>query len=322
MNIEVSVLIAAYNTAAYISQAIESALGQTEKNIEIIVVDDASTDETGKIAQSFSDHRLKVFRNKENHGQSYSLNRAIREARGKWIALLDSDDWFASDRLEKLLQVAYTEDADMIADDIYFIRDGEKFPWSTLLSESKVHLKINTHIETVFFIENDLPGTWGLPLGLTKPLIKRDFLIQHGIENIESIKMAPDFWFDLNCLAHGARFIFVPQPYYFYRSRPDSLVTVSQIKRLEQYCKASRYFLEQDFIKNKPELILALSKRLGLLERTRPYWYVVDRLKQGEFFAAFIEMVRNPYFFWHLIMQLPRIALRRVHYYFPRKFVH
>lgn len=321
MNPEVSVIMSAYNTEEYIAKAIESALGQTEKNIEVVLVDDASCDATVEIAKSFSDNRLKVIVNQKNYGQSYSLNRAIKEAQGKWVAILDSDDWFAPDRLEKLLQLAEDEDADMIADDVYFIRNGEKLPWSTLLCESKVRIDKIKIIDPVFFVENDLPGLWGLPLGLTKPLIKRDFLIRHGIENKDNIKTGPDFWFYLTCLAHGACFVFIPKPYYFYRSRPGSLVTASKVKRLNEYCKATRYFLEQDFIKNNPELVVSLSKRLCLLEKTRPYLLVVDRLKQGELFTALMEMIRNPYFFVHLITQLPRILLRRVHYYFPRKII-
>lgn len=296
-------------------------MGQTEENIEVIVVDDASTDATAEVAKSFFDKRLKVFVNQQNLGQSCNLNRAIKEAKGKWVAVLDSDDWFAPERLEKLLPLAYAENADMIADDIYFIRNGEKSPWSTLLLQSRVRINKIKLIEPVFFIENDLPGLWGLPLGLTKPIFKRDFLIQHGIENNEDIKMGPYFWFYLTCLAHGARFVFIPKPYYFYRSRPGSLVTVSKIKRLDQYCNATQYFLKQDVIKNHPELVFSLSKRLSLIEKTRPYLRVVDCFKQGKFLTAFIEMLYNPYFFWHLIMQLPRILLRRGHYYFPRKLI-
>lgn len=132
---EVSVIIPAYNTAAYVAQAIESALDQTFKNIEVIIIDDASTDATVKVAKRFSDERLKIFVNHQNLGAGGARNRALRTAKGKWIAVLDSDDWYAPERLEKLLQLAYTEEADLIADDLYLIRDGEKAPWSTLIAE-------------------------------------------------------------------------------------------------------------------------------------------------------------------------------------------
>ncbi|GAX42393.1 glycosyl transferase family protein [Tolypothrix sp. NIES-4075] len=321
MNPEVSIIIAAYNTEAYISQAIESALKQTEKNIEVIVVDDGSSDDTAKIAKSYSDPRLKVFINSQNFGQNYSLNYAIKKATGKWIATLDSDDWFAPERLEKLLHCAYAEKADMIADDLYLIRDKDSQPWSTLLSESKVHLTTIKHIEPIFLLENDVPGHWGFSLGITKPIFKRDFIIHNRVRYIEDINFGGDFCFFLDCLLHKAKCLFIPKYYYFYRSRLGSLVTMSQVKRLEEYSKAKEYFLKQDIIKNNPKLSLALSKRFDLIERSRPYLQFIEPFKQGKLLTALMEMLRNPYCLFYLIQQLPRIFLRRWHYYFARKII-
>ncbi len=219
MNPEVSVIILAYNTEKYVAQAIDSALRQTQENIEVIVVDDGSTDKTLEIVKSFSSRRVKVLANQQNKGQNFCTNLAIKEAQGNWITRLDSDDWYAPDRLEQLLKIAYSQNIDMIADDIYFIQDGKAVPWSTLLVQSKFKVEDNTIISPVSFVEKDVPGIWGLPLGLTKPLIKRDFIIKHDIQNQENILIGGDFWLYLTCLAHGAKFLLVPKPYYFYRSR-------------------------------------------------------------------------------------------------------
>ncbi len=315
---EVSIIIPAYNTEAYIAQAIESALAQTEKNIEVIVIDDASTDATVTVAKGFLDKRLNVLVNQQNLGVSDARNRGIREAKGKWVALLDSDDWYAPERLEKLLKVAYTENATLIADDIFYIEDGAKLPWTTLLAESGERIDEIIPIDPVYFVETDIQGRRGLHLGLTKPLIKRDFLVHKGIEYDKNIKLGQDFYFYLSGLAHGARFILVPKPYYFYRSRAGSLVTTGEIKRLDQACSASQYFLQQEIIQKNPNLVNSLSKRLALLEKTRPYFRVIDPVKKGKPLWALIEMVRNPYFFVHLINQLPRIFYRRVRYYLSR----
>ncbi len=321
MGIEASVIIPAYNSEAYISQAIQSALDQTEKNIEVIVIDDASTDRTLEVAKSFTDKRVKIFVNKQNFGRSYSLNIGFKEAQGTWLALLDSDDWFVPERLEQLLLIGYVENADMIADDFYLIRDGDSKPWSTFLGESKVLIKKIKHIEPLFFIENDLPGKWSIPLGLTKPIFKKDFLIKHQIKVHQDISIGEDFYLDTICLAHNARFIFVPKPYYFYRSRQGSLVTDSKINLLNGYCQATIYLFNQDAIKNNPDLEMALSKRLYLLEKIRPYFSVIDPIKEGKLLKALILMISNPYFFVHLIRELPRIFLRRLHYYFPKKII-
>ncbi|MEM6751747.1 MAG: glycosyltransferase family 2 protein [Cyanobacteria bacterium P01_C01_bin.38] len=316
MNPEVSVIILAYNTGKYVARAIDSALKQTQKNIEVIIVDDDSTDNTLEIVKSFCDNRLKVLINQQNRGQNFCTNLAIKEAQGNWITRLDSDDWYAVDRLEKLLNIAYSQNVDMIADDIYFIQDGKTIPWSTLLVQSKFKIKDNLRIYSTTFVEKDVPGMWGLPLGLTKPLIKRDFIIKHDIQNNENILIGGDFWLYLTCLAHGANFLLVPKPYYFYRSRHGSSVTQSRIKRIEAYSQATEYYLNQDYIKNNQQLLAALQKRLSLIDKTKPYFQVVDSFKQADYLKALEKMIHNPYFFCHLTTQLPRIIRRRLSLYF------
>jgi succinoglycan biosynthesis protein ExoO len=106
MDPEVSIIVPAYNTEAYIAKAIDSALTQTLTNIEVIVVDDASGDQTVEVIQQFTDPRLQLLQNPQNLGVSASRNRAIQKARGQWIAVLDSDDWYVPNRLETLLNIA------------------------------------------------------------------------------------------------------------------------------------------------------------------------------------------------------------------------
>jgi succinoglycan biosynthesis protein ExoO len=315
MHLEVSVIIPAYNTESYIAQAIESALGQTQKNIEVIVVDDASSDATLEVAKGFSDNRLKVFVNQQNLGAGGARNHALREAKGKWIAVLDSDDWYAPERLEKLLQVAYAEDADLVADDLYLVQDGEKSPLGTWLSWSGEQIDNIRQIDLIHFVETDRYGQRSLRLGISKPLIKRDFLIQHGIEYDETLRMGQDFWLYIKCLVNGSRFVLVPKAYYFYRSRKGSLVTQSQLERLNQYCRVTVHFLEQEFVQQNSELVRVLSENLAILEKNRSYYRVVDPLKQRAWLAALIEMKHNPYWWVYLIRKLPGILNRSVSYY-------
>ena len=103
-NALISIIIPAYNTQEYIHRAIESSLRQSYKNIEIIIINDGSTDETLRTAQTYADkdNRIKIF-HQENKGVSSARNHGIREARGKYITFLDSDDWFEDDAVEILL---------------------------------------------------------------------------------------------------------------------------------------------------------------------------------------------------------------------------
>ena len=103
----VSIIMPSYNTAEYIGESIKSVLNQTYSNWELIIVDDCSNDNTDEIVASFNDERIKYIKNEKNSGAAISRNRALREAKGKWIAFLDSDDLWMPEKLEK--QISFME---------------------------------------------------------------------------------------------------------------------------------------------------------------------------------------------------------------------
>lgn len=108
MNDLVSIIMPSYNTANYIEASIESVRHQTYENWELIIVDDCSTDDTDEVVRPFlSDRRIRYLKNEQNSGAAISRNWALREAKGKWIAFLDSDDLWLPEKLEK--QVAFME---------------------------------------------------------------------------------------------------------------------------------------------------------------------------------------------------------------------
>lgn len=107
---ECSVIIPVYNSLGFIEKTLESVLNQTFRNFEIIVVDDNSSDRSYEILKRISkkDHRVRIFRNDQNHGVAQTRNRGIELARGKYIALLDSDDIWLPEKLER--QIAFMQE--------------------------------------------------------------------------------------------------------------------------------------------------------------------------------------------------------------------
>ena len=102
MNELVSIIMPSYNTAKFISETIMSVLAQTYPNWELIIVDDCSTDDTDAVIRPYlADDRIRYIKNEKNSGAAVSRNRALREAKGKWIAFLDSDDLWLPEKLEK-----------------------------------------------------------------------------------------------------------------------------------------------------------------------------------------------------------------------------
>ena len=319
-NVEVSVIIPAYNTEKYIEKAIASVLAQTLENLEIIVVDDCSTDNTVKVVQSIQDSRIRLLLNSENLGAGGARNRALEAAKGKWVAVLDSDDWYAPERLERLVTVAEEKNADLIVDDLHLIEDGASSPWGTMISESGRTINSITEISAADFVYSSIEGTKDLKLGFSKPLFRREFLHQHQIKYNPTIKVTQDFWIDMECFLHGASFFLVPEPYYFYVARPGSLVSSNKIKRVEDECRATKEFLNNhEYLQQNPQVLAALLKKQKETQQWLDYYQIVEPLKQGQLSTALFNMVKNPHFFNHLSSQIPKIVKRRISSYGANK---
>ena len=101
MNDLVSIIMPSYNTEKFIKQTIDSVIAQTYTNWELIIVDDCSTDNSIQVINNINDLRIKLFINEKNSGAAISRNKALQEAKGKWIAFLDSDDLWSKDKLKK-----------------------------------------------------------------------------------------------------------------------------------------------------------------------------------------------------------------------------
>lgn len=97
----VSIIMPSFNTAQYIATSIQSVINQTYQNWELIIVDDCSTDNTDAVVAGISDTRIRYLKNEKNSGAAVSRNYALREAKGRWIAFLDSDDLWMPEKLEQ-----------------------------------------------------------------------------------------------------------------------------------------------------------------------------------------------------------------------------
>ncbi len=301
MKPEVSIVIPTYNCEDYIAQALESVFAQTYSNLEIILVDDASADSTLEIARGFDDPRLKIIARPENKGVSSVRNCGIRQARGKWIALLDSDDWYAPERLERLLEIASKQDADLIADDLFLIRDREQYPWSTLLQENQPRRGFVELVDAVRFVTSDRPSPINAPrtwsLGYTKPLIRREFLLQHSIEYNELINVGEDFVLYMQCLLKKARFLLASRPYYYYRTREVSLSTRTPTQYLAESCQITQNFIDLEQTKVNPnrQLLKAMYQNLTAFQKRLAYYRAVEYIKRKKVFNTLIQVIKCPY---------------------------
>ncbi len=222
----VSVVIAAYQAAEFVADAVNSALGQTLQDVEVIVVDDCSSDATWTVLTELAarDARVRPMRQLRRSGPGAARNAGITAARGTWVAILDADDLFLPERLERLVVEAERRGADLLADNLLMADFatgrslGQRFrPASLVCSEAVTLLDC---------IRRDMPCVAeGEKFGFLQPVIRRGFLQRHRIRYAEEVRAGEDWLLYATCIAHGARFHTVPEGYYVYRLRGGSVTT-------------------------------------------------------------------------------------------------
>ncbi len=194
-----SVIIPSYNAEKYIEKAIYSVLQQSIKSIEIIVCDDASTDNTTfKVEQIICKYpQVKLLRNKTNNGPSYSRNAAIECSDSEWIAILDADDFYHPKRIEYLINFGKQQNADLVADNIFITTNDNTR--TKVAFRPRRQPKAFQIVSTEDFIRRDMPGWKRLKFGFLKPIIRRKFLIDNNLHYDETIRIGEDFVFYIHC---------------------------------------------------------------------------------------------------------------------------
>lgn len=167
----ISIVIPAYNAEKYISQTLDSVLAQTYTNYEVIVIDDCSRDSTADILSCYAskDSRIRVLKNEQNCGVSYTRNRAVSLANAKWIAFVDSDDIWDPEKLElqvKLLQkkpdavILYTGSAFINSEgqkSQYILQVPEEMSFKELLKQNRISCS-SVIIDTEYIKKYSMPG--------------------------------------------------------------------------------------------------------------------------------------------------------------------
>jgi succinoglycan biosynthesis protein ExoO len=211
-----SVIIPAYNVSSIIGRAIRSAAGQTLPPLEILVIDDCSTDDSVEVVQALAREipSLRLLSTQSNGGPSVARNVGLREAKADWIALLDADDHWKQNRLERLSEVASGTLADFVADNLVVwdaVADRQFKPAHFQLPEGRKQI---TLLEV--FRADDNFNFSKATFAIMKPICRRKFLLDHKIEYNESLRVGEDFVFLAEILFNCAKVILIDDPYYIY----------------------------------------------------------------------------------------------------------
>ena len=301
----VSVIVAAFNAEETIYQAVSSVFDQVDCDIELIVVDDRSTDSTVARLNSIIDPRVRVIRQLENKGPSAARNRALNEATKDWVAVLDADDWFDKDRLSVLTRMAILHDLDVIADDQYLVKLNEREKTIRSASLDFDLSDVEPRLIDIEVLLNN-PG-----LGIIQPVIRRDFLVRYGIKYQDHNWYGEDFRLLYDLLRCGARMAIIGKPLYHVRIHSSSL-TANRVKMFSGM-KRMLEDIEQDLKDSgRVELLEPVRKAIAQAEETVAYGSVMDPLKQGQLLKALNALRLNPRF----IAQFSDRMQRKIKRYF------
>lgn len=221
---KVSVLVPVYNNSQYLHECIDSILNQTLRDIEIIIIDDGSTDPDAiAILDNYAkqDNRITVI-HKHNTGYGHSMNVGLHHARGEYIAIVESDDYILKDMFEQLYIKAKEYDLDFIKADFFRFDHDEQGNIRKYLNK----LSSSSYFYNRLITPINEPETFNFPMNTWSGIYSRKFILKHTILHNETPGASfqdNGFWFQTFSLAEKAYFI--DKPYYMNRrDNPESSV--------------------------------------------------------------------------------------------------
>lgn len=221
---KVSVIIPVYNVEEYLCQCLDSVLRQTMEDLEIILLNDGSTDNSAEICKEYEekDYRIKYFSH-ENKGLGETRNRGIDLAIGEYLFFVDSDDYLSCDYIETLYNSAVASGADIVqGESKMFFEDGRKDILESDLSKIE-NIIVDPEMsedffKTLFFTHIYKHYAWN-------KLYRTSFVKAHQIRFGDNKRIfAEDTWFQLQAFHYKPFIAFVSGSYYFYRQRATSIM--------------------------------------------------------------------------------------------------
>ncbi len=240
---KVSVLVPIYNVEKYLRQCLISIVNQTLRDIEIICLNDGSTDSSGEIIQEFAkkDDRIVVI-DKQNSGYGDSMNQGLKKARGEYIGIVESDDFVDLDAFEKLYSLAKTYNAEVVRANYYFNKNNkdEKNYYINPVDTGRV---VNPERHTWIFYQ--APAIWSA-------IYKRSFLKKNEIKFLPTPGASyQDTGFNFKVWASAHRAVFTSDAFLHYRidneassvNNPKKVMNVCyEYEEIEKYLKAHDSF--------------------------------------------------------------------------------
>lgn len=304
----ISVVMANYNGAAHLAEAMGSVQRQTLADWELILVDDASTDDSLAVAGALAeaDPRIRILAQPNNAGPAAARNRALEAARGAWIAVADSDDVMLPQRLERLLARAQAEGAEIVADN-QLVCSADLRVRTPFIGEDQAR-RVG-RVDLAAFIDSSRLYARRPDLGFVKPLIRKDLIARAGAHYDERLRIGEDFHFLVSLLAEGALLSLEPEPLYLYRKHGASISHRFRPEVLAAMIEADAEAKRR--LKAHPAAARAMGRRIAGLKSWAVYEQVMAAAKARRWREALRLAATRPHA-WALISRPVRQRLSQM----------
>jgi succinoglycan biosynthesis protein ExoO len=304
---DVSFVIAAYNAEETLESAIDSALAQVDVSLEVIVVDDCSSDGTRELALRCRDRddRVKLIVQPANGGPAAARNAGFDAATGRWIAVLDADDTIHPQRLERMIARAEAMDARIVVDNIDVVPLEGGDPAAMF---SRADLEARKTLELADFIESNIIFESTFNFGYMKPIFRRDFLNEHRLRFDENLRIGEDYILLASAIASGGICAIEPEAGYVYHLRHGSISRVLKPEHLTAMLAGDEKFLGR-FSLERPALAAQL-RRTQSIREAASFLTLVDQIKKRSVGGILKTAIDNPRALKHLRMPIA-VRMRR-----------
>lgn len=222
--LNISIIIPLYNASSYLHHSLDTLLSQSFQDIEIILVDDGSTDESPAICDEYArkDGRIKVF-HEAHSGVAHSRQIGLEEAQGDFILYVDADDVVETDMITDMYQKAINEDADMVICD-----------YRELTHDGELYRKQEPSILTGVVVLNEI--LCGKLYGaLWNKMMRREWLMKTKASFPQELTMREDLIFLSQCLPYAQKIAYIAKAYYGYERRNTSALTSNYLNESPSY---------------------------------------------------------------------------------------
>lgn len=294
-DIDVSIIMAAYNSERFIAEAIKSCLGQTGVTFELIVCDDGSDQRLEPLVEKITgaDSRVVTLTLTQNEGPASARNRALAIAKGEFVAIVDSDDWVTPSRIAELIETGRRTGADILVDNLieFSMTSRGRQEWKFLKGAD---VDREREISLTEYMRSGLKQKSSRCFGYLKPVIRRSSLVEGGFSYRENLRISEDYYLLADMLRDGARMRYVPQTGYYYRRHAGSLTHRAAAQHIKMIVDEERSFRATSHPELSPEQVVWSRRRSLVFRRMYQFEKMANYIKHHRYLDALRTFLKRP----------------------------